>query len=117
MDFILFVSSDLGLLQETKHFLSQKFEMKDLGKTTYVIVIEIERDRHTRMLGLSLKAYIERVLKTFIMQSCSPTMVPIMKEDKFILNQYLHNSLENEKMKSILYAFAIGSLMYAQVYI
>ena len=47
----------------TKQFLSQIFEMKDFGEASYVLGIEIHRDRSQKMLGLSHKAYIERVLK------------------------------------------------------
>ena len=61
MDDILLASSDLGLLYETKQFLSQKFEMKDLGEALYVIGIEIHRDRSQRVLGLSQKACIEEI--------------------------------------------------------
>ena len=62
VDDILLASSDLGLLHETKKFLSMNFEMKDMGEATYVIGIEIFRDRSRGLLGLSQKAYVERVL-------------------------------------------------------
>jgi hypothetical protein len=45
VDDILLVSNDLGLLHETKQLLSQSFEMKDLGEASYVIGIEVHRDR------------------------------------------------------------------------
>jgi hypothetical protein len=41
VDDILLSSSDLGLLHETKEFLSKNFEMKDMGEATYVIRIKI----------------------------------------------------------------------------
>jgi hypothetical protein len=41
VDDILLASSDLGLLHETKEFLSKNFEMKDMGEATYVIRIKI----------------------------------------------------------------------------
>jgi hypothetical protein len=56
----LLASNDLGLLHEIKQFLSQNFEMKDLGEASYVIDIEIHRDRKQRILKLSQKAYIEK---------------------------------------------------------
>jgi Reverse transcriptase (RNA-dependent DNA polymerase) len=53
MDDILLASSDLDMLFETKYFLSKKFDMKDLREVSYVIGIEIYRDRSRRILGLS----------------------------------------------------------------
>jgi len=48
------------------------------------------------------------------MKDCSPSMALIMK-DIFNLNQCSKNDLEREQIKNILYASAVGSLMYAQV--
>ena len=86
VDDILFASSDLGLLHETKKFLSKNFEMKDMDKTTYVIRIEIFRDISCGILGLSQKTYIERVLEIFKMENCSTSVVPIQKGDKINWN-------------------------------
>ena len=49
------------------------------------------------------------------MKDCSPSVSPIVNGDRFNLNQCSKNDLNNEQMKNILYAFAVGSLMYAQV--
>ena len=51
MDDILLASSDVDLLQETKKFLSSKFDMKDLGEASFVLEIEIHRDRKNEVLG------------------------------------------------------------------
>jgi hypothetical protein len=53
VDDILLASSDLGILHETKKFLYKNFEMKDMDEATYVIGIEIFRDRSRGILGLS----------------------------------------------------------------
>ena len=45
VDDILFASSDVNLLLETKKFLSSKFDMKDLGEASFILGIEIHRDR------------------------------------------------------------------------
>jgi hypothetical protein len=39
VDDILLTSSDVGLLLETKKFLSSKFDMKDLGEASFVLGI------------------------------------------------------------------------------
>ncbi|XP_070005861.1 secreted RxLR effector protein 161-like [Nicotiana sylvestris] len=86
-----------------------------MGEASYVIGIEIHRDRSQRLLGLSQKAYIERILKRFGMKNCSPIAEPIIKGEIVLLNQCPQNALEKGQMKDIPYASLVGSLMYAQV--
>ena len=45
VDDILLASSDVRLLLETKKFLSSNFDIKDLGEASFVLGIEIHRDR------------------------------------------------------------------------
>ena len=47
------------------------------------------------------------------MKDYSPSVAPIMKGDRFNLNQYLKNDFEREQMKNILYASVVGSIMHA----
>jgi Reverse transcriptase (RNA-dependent DNA polymerase) len=115
IDDILLASSDLDMLFETKYFLSKKFDMKDLSETSYVICIEIYRDRSRGILDLSQKAYIGKMLKYYNMQNCSPCVAPIIKDDKFSKFYYPKNDLECAQMKQISYASVVRSLMYAQV--
>ncbi|RVW23885.1 Retrovirus-related Pol polyprotein from transposon TNT 1-94 [Vitis vinifera] len=114
VDDILLASSDLGLLRETKEYLSKNFHMVDMGEANYVISIEIFKDRSRGVLGLSQKGYIDRVLERFNMQSCSSGIAPILKGDKLSKMQCPRNNMEREQMKKIPYASAVGSLMYAQ---
>ncbi|XP_070026462.1 uncharacterized protein LOC142182230 [Nicotiana tabacum] len=111
VDDILLASSDLGLLHETKQFLIQNFEMKDMGEASFVIGIEIHRDRSQRLLGLSQKTYIERILERFGMKNCSPIAAPIIKGDTFSLNQCPQNALEKGQIKDIVYASLVGILV------
>jgi hypothetical protein len=89
--------------------------MKDLSEASFVLGIEIHRDRRKGVLGLSQKAYLKKVLKTFSMHACNPTPAPIVKDDKYGSFQSPRNQYEINQMKSVPYALAIGSLMYAQV--
>jgi hypothetical protein len=83
VDDILLANSDVHLLLKTKGFLSSHFDMKDLGEASYVLEIEIHRDRRKGVLGFSQKSYIEKVLKKFNMHNCNPTPAPIVKCVKF----------------------------------
>ena len=111
---ILLAANDRGLLHDVKNYLSSNFEMKDMGEASYVIGIEIFRDRSLGILGLSQKAYINEVLERFKMKSCSLSPVPIQKGDNFSLSQCPKNNLENKEMDNIPYASLVGSLIYAQ---
>ena len=96
VDDILLATNDLGLLNETKKFLSNNFEMKDMGEAYFVIGIEIFRDRSQRLLDLSQKTYINKVLKRFRMDKCSTSPIPIQKGDKFSLMQCPKNDLRRQ---------------------
>ena len=115
VDDILLASSDVNLLTETKKFLSSKFEMKDLGEASFVLGIEIHRDRSKGVLGLSQKTYLEKILAKYNMHACNPTPAPIVKGDKYGKFQCPKNQYERERMKAVPYASVVGSLQYAQV--
>ncbi|KAK7321173.1 hypothetical protein VNO77_31533 [Canavalia gladiata] len=84
----------------------------DMGDASYVIGIKIHRDRHKGVLGLSQEIYINKVLERFWMKDCSPNVAPVVKGDRFNLNQCLKNEFEREQIKNISYASAVGSLIY-----
>ena len=75
VDDILLASSDVSLLQETKKFLSSNFDITDLGEASYVLGIEIHRDRNNGVLGLSQKAYLEKFLKSIICMRVKPHLL------------------------------------------
>ena len=89
--------------------------MKDMGEASYAIGIKIHRERSRDILGLSQETYINKVLERYHMKNCSLSSAPIVKGDRFSLDQCLRNNLEREKMRDTPYALAVGSLMYAQV--
>lgn len=115
VDDILLASNSLDMLHESKRLLSLNFDMKDLGEASYVIGIEIHRDRANGILGLSQKAYIERVLTRYNMHLSTPSKAPVVKGDVFGSFQCPKTEVEKEQMRMIPYASVVGSLMYAQV--
>ena len=53
MDDIFLACNDVGLLHKTKQLLSKTFDMKDLGDASFVLGIEIRKDRSRNLLGPS----------------------------------------------------------------
>ena len=98
VDDILLATNDIDMLHETKRFLSKKFEMKDLGDASFVLGIQIHRDRYRGILGLSQKSYIEKNLKRFGMHDCKPGDSLVAKRDKFSLSQCPKNNFEIQEI-------------------
>ena len=67
VDHILLIGNDVGNLSEVKIWLAKKFDMKDLGEATYILGIQIFRDRKNRTLSLSQSSYIDKVMDRFLM--------------------------------------------------
>ncbi|CAL8999389.1 unnamed protein product [Prunus brigantina] len=115
VDDILLACTNLTMLHDCKNFLSKNFEMTDLAEASYVLGIDISRDRKNGVLGLSQKSYIEKVLKRFNMQNCTGSDIPIAKVDKLSTEQAPKTEQEKLEMVDKPYASLVGSLMYAQV--
>ena len=50
VDDILLIGNDIGLLFDVKKWLVEKFQIKDLGQASYVLGIQIIRDRKNKLL-------------------------------------------------------------------
>jgi Reverse transcriptase (RNA-dependent DNA polymerase) len=87
VDDILLASNDKNVLHQTKKNLFNKFEMKNLGETSFVLGIEILRERSQCILRLSQRNYIDKVLSRYGMKECKPGDKPVVKGDKFSLKQ------------------------------
>src|SRR3954466_9300611 len=89
--------------------------MKDLGEAAYILGIKIYRDRSRRLIGLSQSAYIDKVLKRFNMHDAKKGFLPMSHGIHLSKTQGPSTPDEQRRMDKILYASAIGSIMYAMV--
>ena len=112
----MIAANDLGILYDTKDFLSKNFDMRDMGEASYVIGISIFKKRSQGLLGLSQKAYIEEILGRFNMNNCLAGIAPLQKGDRFSPMQCPKNDVERKEMENIPCASVVGSLMYLQTY-
>ncbi|KAJ9542012.1 hypothetical protein OSB04_028518 [Centaurea solstitialis] len=91
------------------------YMMKDLGEAAYILGIKIYINRSKRLIGLSQSTYIEKILKKFRMDESKKGFFPMQHG---ILLSKIHcpiSSQDQDKMKSVPYASAIGSIMYAML--
>ena len=67
VDDILLIGNDVETLSDVKNWLAAQFQMKDLGEASYILGIQIIRDRKNKLLALSQASYIN-MLARFSMQ-------------------------------------------------
>ena len=89
VDDSLLAANDIDMLVVTKQLLFSHFDMKVLGKASYVLGIQILHNRSSGIMRLSQQTYIQRILKMFNMQSFSSVNAPVVKGDKFSKGQCL----------------------------
>jgi hypothetical protein len=49
---MFFIGNDKDIIQDVKNQLSSKFDMKDVGFSNFILVMEIKRDRVKRKIWL-----------------------------------------------------------------
>ncbi|KAJ9547407.1 hypothetical protein OSB04_019950 [Centaurea solstitialis] len=115
VDDILLIGNDVPTLQSVKEWLSKCFQMKDLGEAAYILGIKIYRNRSKRLIGLSQSTYIDKVLKRFRMDESKKGFIPMQHGIVLSKTQCPVSSKDQDRMKSVPYASAIGSIMYAML--
>jgi hypothetical protein len=104
VDDILILGMSLDVIKETKDFLSNNFEMKDLGEVDVILNIKLLREGNG---GVTLVQthYVQKVLSRFGYSECEPAPTPydpskLLKKKQRIARDQLR------------YSQIIGSLMY-----
>ena len=115
VDDILIVSINVSRIDRLKKQLSKSFAMKDLGPAKKILGIRIERDRELMKMYLSQEQYIEKVLERFNMSQAKVVSSPLASHFKLSSKHSPSTDKEKEDMRRVMYASAIGSLMYSMV--
>ena len=113
VDNILLIGNDVG--SSVKVWLSSQFDMKDLGEANFILGIKLWRDRNNKMLDLSQARYIDKVLERFSMQNSKKGLLPFRHGVPLFDDQRPKTHEEENMMRQVLYASAVGSLMYVML--
>ena len=87
-----------------------------LGLAKKILGMKIHMDRKSKQLWLSQHGYVEKVLDKFNTSNVKPVSTPFAKHFKLSINQCSKIDVEVKYMSKVLYASAVGCLMYAMVY-
>ncbi|KAJ9539519.1 hypothetical protein OSB04_032252 [Centaurea solstitialis] len=108
VDDILLIGNDVPTLQSVKSWLSKCL-------AAYILGIKIYRNRSKWLIGLSQSTYIDKILKRFRMDESKKEFIPMQHGIVLSKTQCPISSQDQDRMKSIPYASAIGSIMYAML--
>ena len=112
---VLLIGDDVETLSNVKKWLVEQFQMKDLGEASYILRIQIIRDRKNKLLALSKASYIDKVLTRFSIQDSKKGLLPTRHGIIISKEQCPKTPQEEEDMRRIPYASAVGSIMYAML--
>lgn len=115
VDDILIACPDLNEIMKLKSHFKLEFDMKDLGPTRVILGMEIKRDRTRRLVHLSQKGYVTRVLGKFGMLDAKAVSTPLAPHFKLTRDQAPEPDEEKEYMNTVPYASVVGSIMYAMI--
>ncbi|GJW02392.1 zinc finger, CCHC-type containing protein [Tanacetum coccineum] len=104
VDDMLIYGTDQNQVDKTKKFLSSRFSMKDMGEANVILGIKIKHEY--KGIIITQSHYIEKILKKFNREDCSPLSTPMDLVEKLKPNT-------GKPVDQLEYSRAIGCLMYA----
>ena len=98
-----------------KEQLRKRFRMRDLGSLSYLIGIEVLRDRPNCKMYLSQRKHLKDILERFHQSNSRPVSTPLDPDIHLSKDMSPQTPEEVEYMKRVPYLSAVGSLMYLAV--
>jgi hypothetical protein len=110
VDDLLIACNRLAELKQFKKQLTREFDMEDLGEASFVLGIEIVRDRAHRTLTIRQGAYTRALVQRHGMEDCNAVAHPMLEGAK--LQQFDGQATESAIRE---YQSIIGGIMWAAV--
>ena len=110
------IIGDLSLCDSTAITLSTEFEMKDLGKTTFCLGIQL--DSISGGVLMHQTTYTKKMLEKFSMDACTPVSTPMIGRSLDKLKDPLRPRTDEEEILDptlFPYLSAIGALLYLAI--
>jgi hypothetical protein len=115
VDDITLASKSKEKIAEIKGLLAQRFKLRDLGPTSFLLGIQINCERAACTLHLSQRQYTLDLLDRFGFADCSPVSTPLNPGLRLDMSQCPQTPEDDEFMLDKLYVSAVGALMYLAI--
>nr|GAT43152.1 predicted protein [Mycena chlorophos] len=111
VDDITIASKNQPAVAKLKNDLKSAFKLRDLGPTSFLLGVEVIRDRPNRTLSLSQRQYTLDILERFGLADCNPVTTPLDADKLAALAGPLSEEDANY-MRDKPYVNATGALSY-----
>jgi hypothetical protein len=115
VDDITLASKSKEKIAEIKGLLAQRFKLRNPGPTSFLLGVQIDRERATRTLHLSQRQYTLDLLDRFGFADCSPVSTPLDPGSRLDMSQCPQTPEDDEFMLDKPYVSAVGALMYLAI--
>lgn len=95
--------------------LRKHFKLRDLGPTSFLLGVEVKRDRETRALTLSQRQYTLDILSRANMSDCNPVATPLDPNVILSSSDCPSTPEEWEGMSKIPYLNTLGAVAYLAI--
>ena len=115
IDDMTIAAKSMDTIEELKSGLKKHFKLRELGPTSWLLGVEITRNHPKHSISLSQHQYVQTLLERFGFSDCTPVSTPLDPGSKLSASMSPTTPEEAEKMRSVPYLQAVGSLMYLAV--
>lgn len=110
----LFIAGELSKIKEVKEQLSLQFKMKDLGRLSLFLGMQlVQRDNY---LFLTQRHYLRRILEKYNMDDCNAVTTPVPAGAKLVALQVDKDGNAVGIKDHDAYRTLVGSLLYASTH-
>jgi hypothetical protein len=106
-------ATSLHLINALKDGLRQHVEVTDLRELHWVLGIEVKRDRDTRHIHLSQRAYLNSIIRRYHLDGLKPLSTPMDTQVHLQSDQAPSTVAEFAAMRDMPYHEAVGALNWA----
>ncbi|GJY11449.1 retrotransposon protein, putative, ty1-copia subclass [Tanacetum coccineum] len=110
-DMMIACKSKAGI-RSTKSLLKKELNTKELEEEKKILDMEIVRDRSCKILRVSQSGYVSKILNNFRIDNGKLVKMPLGGHFKLSLKDCPVRDCDVEMMGKVMYANAVGSLMY-----
>jgi hypothetical protein len=115
VDDLVLASTSKNAIEMVKTELRTRFKIRDQGATSFILGVQLERDRKRPTIHLSQPTYIQSILEDFRMHDCNGARTPMDEKARLSKKMSAITDAEKEEMKNIPYREAVGKLLYLSI--